>query len=91
MNGKIVITEEEMYITGNIHNPKDFIFVPLDPTIYRQYAIHGIKKPVEIINEEGEIVLHKKCIVLENIMYEVVKRDDLTWIEKANTWAFYRQ
>jgi len=90
IDGKVIITQEgDTYLTGNIHNPDDFIYLPIDTSIYENYAIHGIKKAVEILHEE-ETIIHKKCIVLSNKEHQIVEEEDLTWIEEIQTWAFFR-
>jgi len=88
LNGKLIIPERGdcIYITADINDPAEFIFIPhISERVMKHHpkSIEMLLVPGE--NDTPEI---NECIVMQNVIFN---KYDLTWVgsRESGCWAYY--
>jgi hypothetical protein len=91
LQGKIVVPESGgLYITADIDDPSEFIFIPqemINGPITDIWLTVKKAKYLDVPNKNDEPV-REKCFVLKNTVYN---EEHFTWVgnENSGCWAYY--
>jgi hypothetical protein len=87
LSGKLVLTKESnyLYITADISNPHEFIFIPDKPHILDTMVLTS---KTLVVPGDDDIPRIEDCYVVDNVIFG---KYSFTWVgdQDRGCWAYY--
>ena len=80
----LVICGHNVWLTADVHDPEEYIYIPLDGERLLECCISKtVKATVALPDGMGK----QQCVIMENDNF--ITKNDLTYVDGAETWAYY--
>lgn len=92
LHGKLVIPEhgEHVYITADIWNLSEFIFIPFNAKQLENFSILTNFEEIYLpIPDNNDMPTIARCVITNNLVFT---EEDFTWVgdEDNGCWAYYQ-